>query len=154
MATTPPNPPAARVALAHGIDLVDVARIAEMLERHDERFLDRVYTQRERDHALRASTNPRTRVVHLAGRFAAKEAVMKALGTGWGQGVGFTDIEVVASASGAPVVVLSAAAEAHARAMGIAAWLLSISHTDTHAMASAIGLGAMGAMGAPNAPTS
>lgn len=147
MDITPPDPPLAIVPLAHGIDLVDVARIAEMLERHDERFLDRVYTQRERDHALRASTNPRTRVVHLAGRFAAKEAVMKALRTGWGQGVGFTDVEVVASASGAPVVVLSASAEAHARAMGITAWLLSISHTDTHAMASAI------ALGAPNAPS-
>lgn len=128
-------------AIAHGVDIVEVSRIAEMLSRHPDRFRERVYTAAELAAADAKTTNNNTRLIHLAGRFAAKEAVMKALSTGWGQGVGFTDVEILAAPSGVPTVTLHNAALAHAQAMGIQSWLLSISHTSTAAIASAIGLG-------------
>lgn len=128
-------------ALAHGVDIVEVSRIAEMLERHADRFRERVYTTSELAAADAKTTNNNTRLMHLAGRFAAKEAVMKALSTGWGQGVGFTDIEILAAPTGAPTITLHNAALTHAQSLGIRSWLISISHTSTHAIASAIALG-------------
>ncbi len=77
----------------------------------------------------------------LAGRFAAKEAVAKAMGVGAGDGFGWTDIEITTADSGAPDVVLHAGAAERANALGITGWLVSTSHTDAYAVASAIALG-------------
>ena len=123
--------------LGHGIDIVDTARIAAMLDDHGDRFLDRCFTAGERAYA----GDKRRRVEHLAGRFAAKEAILKALGKGLSDGISWTDAEVVREASGMPRVVLHGRAAEIAREMGITRWWLSISHIDTHAVASAIGEG-------------
>jgi holo-[acyl-carrier protein] synthase len=120
--------------LGHGIDLVETARIAEMLDRHEERFLDRVFTQAEQNYCNR---NEKRRIEHFAGRFAAKEAVLKALGTGWRGGIAWTDVEVVLNGSGRPMVSLTGECERLAKQMAITRWHLSISHIETHAMASA-----------------
>lgn len=125
-------------AIAHGIDIVEVARIARMLEEHDERFRERCFTAGERAYA---EAGGELRGQRYAARFAAKEAVLKALGTGWQYGIAWTDVEVVASAEGAPGVVLHGVALERARERGIEGWLLSLSHTREHAMASAIALG-------------
>jgi holo-[acyl-carrier protein] synthase len=122
--------------LAHGIDIVEVPRIAKMLGEHGERFLDRCFTAAEREYCLAG----KRRDEHLAARFAAKEAVLKALGTGWKNGIAWTDVEVVRDQSGAPSVRLHGAAAAAARERGIGAWSLSLSHTEGYAVASAIGL--------------
>ena len=123
--------------IGHGVDLVEVSRIAGMIERHAERFLARVFTPAEAAH----SEGRKGRAEHLAGRFAAKEAVLKALGTGWANGIAWTDIEVVVLPTGAPTVRLSNHAAALAQKQGVKAWHLSISHTADHAMASAIATG-------------
>lgn len=125
-------------AIAHGVDMVEVARIAEMQSSHGQQFLDRCFTPGEQAYCIE-----RRRVEeHLAGRFAAKEAVLKALGLGLRGGILWTDVEVTRSEDGAPGVVLRGRAAKIACEHGIVSWLLSISHTSTHAMASAIGLSA------------
>lgn len=123
--------------LGHGIDLVDIARIERTLNDHSERFLERCFTPAERAYADQS----KRRLEHLAARFAAKEAVMKALGTGWAEGIAWTDIEVEREASGRPVVVLHGLAEQRARDMGVLAWHLTLSHTATTAVASVIASG-------------
>ena len=123
--------------IGHGIDLVEKDRIEAMLEAHGSRFLDRCFTQAEQAYAR---DNPRRRLEHLAGRFAAKEAVLKVLGTGWSGGIAWTDVEVVRETSGRPLVHLSGQAAAVAGTLGIDQWWLSISHITSHAMASAIGI--------------
>lgn len=123
--------------LGHGIDLVDIARIERTLNDHSERFLERCFTPAERAYADQS----KRRVEHLAARFAAKEAVMKALGTGWAEGIAWTDIEVEREASGRPVVVLHGLAEQRARDMGVRVWHLTLSHTATTAVASVIASG-------------
>jgi len=123
--------------VGHGVDIVEVSRIAGMIDRHGERFLERCFTPGERAYAeLRKRS-----VEHLAGRFAAKEAVLKALGTGWRNGIAWTDVEVVLRPSGAPEVRLHGAAAEAARALGAASWWLSISHTESYAVASAVAEG-------------
>jgi holo-[acyl-carrier protein] synthase len=122
--------------LAHGIDIVEVPRIARMLREHGERFLERCFTAAEREYCLAG----KRRDEHLAGRFAAKEAVLKALGTGWKNGIAWTDVEVVRDQSGAPSVRLRGPAARLAAERGIGAWSLSLSHTAGYAVASAIGL--------------
>ena len=124
----------------HGIDLVEKCRIQHLIDSHGERFLDRVFTPDERAYADNAR-KPTRRLEHLAGRFAAKEAILKVLGTGWSGGIGWTDAEVVRLATGQPTVRLHGEAARLADAAGIRHWLISISHTDTHAMASAIATG-------------
>ncbi len=126
-----PNP------IAHGIDLVEVARIAQIRTRHSDRFLTRVFTDAERAYAL----DTRRADERLAARFAAKEAVMKALGTGLADGIRWTDVEVVRDDAGRPGVALHGRAAEIARARGISGWLLSLSHTREMAMASVIALG-------------
>lgn len=123
--------------LGHGVDIVDIARIERTLNDHSDRFLDRCFTPAERAYA----EGSKRRTEHLAARFAAKEAVMKALGTGWAAGVGWTDIEVEREASGRPCVRLSGAAAEAARVMGVRRWDLSLSHTETSAIASVIASG-------------
>ncbi len=120
--------------LGTGLDLVEVARIADLVRRHGERFLKRVYTDAELEYCLpRAS-----RDVHLAGRFAAKEAVFKALGTGWSETVSWRQIEILPGPSGAPEATLRRGALDRLQAMGGRRVHLSITHTADLASASAI----------------
>lgn len=123
--------------LGHGIDIVETARIRKLVENHGPHFLDRVFTPAEQAYCNR---NPKRYFEHLAGRFAAKEAVLKVLGTGWRGGIGWTDVEVAKEPSGQPKVVLTGECARIAAERGIARWHLSISHIETHATASAIGL--------------
>lgn len=123
--------------LGHGIDIVETARIRNMVEEHGQRFLDRCFTPAEQ--AYCAKSNKRY-FEHLAGRFAAKEAVLKVLGTGWRGGIAWTDIEVLKEPSGQPRIALSGECAEIAKELGIARWHISISHIETHATASAIGM--------------
>ncbi len=125
-------------AIAHGVDIVEVSRIAEMRASHGQQFLDRCFTPGEQAYCLER----RRAEEHLAGRFAAKEAVLKAMGLGLRGGMVWTDVEVTRTEEGAPGIRLHGRAAELARERGIGSWLLSISHTSTNAMASAIGLGA------------
>ncbi len=124
--------------IGHGIDIVETARVAKMLDDHEERFLRRCFTQGEQAYV---AVNPARRVEHLAGRFAAKEAILKVLGTGWSSGIAWTDAEVVREASGKPTVLLHGRCAEVAAELGITEWHLSISHTGSYATASAIGVG-------------
>jgi holo-[acyl-carrier protein] synthase len=123
--------------VGHGIDIVETARIRKLVEQHGEHFLTRVFTAAEQAYCLR---NPKRYFEHLAGRFAAKEAVLKVLGTGWRGGIAWTDVEVTKEASGQPRIFLTGESERIAKDLGIVHWHLSISHIETHATASAIGL--------------
>lgn len=125
------------IVLGHGIDLVDVASLRRWIEDPRNPFLPRCFTKSE----LERIGEGALRVQRLAGRFAAKEAVMKALGTGFGNGVAFTDVEVFRDDGQPPNVQLKGGAAVAAESSGILTWKLSISHTSTHAMASAIALG-------------
>jgi holo-[acyl-carrier protein] synthase len=122
--------------IAHGVDIVDCRRLADAVRRHGESFLHRVFTPIEREYCL----GRKREAEHLAGRFAAKEAVLKVLGTGWRQGIAWTDIEVCNEPSGRPVLTLHARCREIADELGIGEILLSISHTDAQAIASAIAL--------------
>jgi len=121
--------------LGHGVDLVETTRIAALLDRHGDRFLDRIYTPAERDYCDR---DHRRRLEKLAARFAAKEAILKALGTGLTQGIAWTEVEVARDAMGRPGVRLTGRAAAEAKKRGIAEWSLSLSHSGGLAIASAI----------------
>jgi holo-[acyl-carrier protein] synthase len=123
--------------VGHGIDIVETARIRKLVDQHGQHFLDRVFTAAEQAYCNR---NPKRYYEHLAGRVAAKEAVLKVLGTGWRGGIAWTDIEVARESSGQPRALLSGECERIAAKMKIARWHLSISHIETHATASAIGL--------------
>ncbi|MCC6421947.1 MAG: holo-ACP synthase [Phycisphaerales bacterium] len=123
--------------LGHGIDIVETSRIRRMHDEHGQRFLDRCFTLLEQQYC--AASHKRY-YEHLAGRFAAKEAVLKVLGTGWRGGIAWTDIEIAPEPSGQPRIHLSGECARIASAMGIVHWHLSISHIETHATASAIGL--------------
>ena len=123
--------------LGTGIDIVEIGRLEEVIVRRGERFLDRVFTERERAYC---GERPRP-VIHYAGRFAAKEAVLKAIRTGWIEGIGWKDIEVELGAMGEPSIRLAGGALDRARAMGIQTIHVSISHTESHAVASAIAEG-------------
>ena len=122
--------------LAHGIDLVDFGRIEQMLEKYPERFLNRVFTATEQADA----DKQKNRVEKLAGRFAAKEAVMKLIGTGWRDGIAWTDIEVVNNPLGQPIVTISGKVKEFADQKGIEQITLSITHTANFALASAVAL--------------
>ncbi len=120
--------------LAHGIDLVENRRIAALLERHPRRFLDRVFTEAERVKIARF----RDPVPHVAGRFAAKEALLKMIGTGWRGRIAWRDMQILNNADGAPQVTLTGETARIAAALGIGKILLSITHTEHYAAASAI----------------
>lgn len=124
--------------VGHGIDLVEVARIERMLDEHGEQFLQRCFTQGERE---AGKPELRRRCEHLAARFAAKEAAMKALGTGLAGGISWTEIEVVRLASGAPELRVTGRAAEVAAARGIRRWHVTLSHTETMAVASVIAEG-------------
>jgi holo-[acyl-carrier protein] synthase len=108
-----------------GLDLTQIERLATAETRRGERFLERVFTARERAYCERRSAR---RHVHYAGRFAVKEAVMKALGTGWTRGVRWVDIEVARAPGGPPELVLHGATAALAREKGIDRWHVTITH--------------------------
>ena len=124
--------------IGHGIDIVETERIAHMLDRHGRRFLDRCFTELERSYL---NDNPRRYVEHLAGRFAAKEAVLKVLGTGFSNGVAWTEIEVRREITGRPVLSIGGRCAELASQRGICEWWISISHIRSHALASVIGVG-------------
>ncbi|HTX52348.1 MAG TPA: holo-ACP synthase [Candidatus Baltobacteraceae bacterium] len=117
--------------LGLGTDLVEVGRVEDIYRRHGDRFLDRVFTPTERADCL-GRARP---AIHLAGRVAAKEAAMKALGTGWAGGVHWTDIEVQATAGGAPALTFGGGARRHAESRGIRQSWLSLSHDGDYATA-------------------
>lgn len=122
--------------VAHGIDLVECERIARIMQEHPERFLARILTDAERAYCLRMKEP----TPHIAGRFAAKEAILKVLGTGWRGQISWTDIEILNNESGQPHVTLTGPTAEIARQRGIDRMLISISHTAHHAAASAIGV--------------
>ncbi len=119
-----------------GTDIVEVPRIAKMIERHGESFLQRVFTAYEIAYCQQRKLDAEP----FAGRWAAKEAVMKVLGTGFVQGAHFPEIEVLAEASGRPRVVLRGATAELARTLGIDDILITISHCRAYATATAIGV--------------
>jgi len=123
--------------VGHGIDIVETARIRRLIDEHGAHFLDRVFTAAEQAYC---NASRKRSLEHFAGRFAAKEAVLKVLGTGWRGGIAWTDIEVVKEPSGQPQVKLTGECARIATERGILLWHISISHIETHATASAIGM--------------
>ena len=119
-----------------GFDATDIPRVAELYERYGDRFLRRVFTDGE----IAYCTRRRNPVPHLAGRFAAKEAAMKALGTGHSRGVLWKDVEVFRQ-GGPPQLRLHGAAASRAHRMGVEKSLLTITHSETMAMAQVLLMG-------------
>jgi holo-[acyl-carrier protein] synthase len=122
--------------LGIGLDATDISRIADVLERYGERFLHRVFTPGE----IAYCTKRRNPAPHLAGRFAAKEAAMKALGTGQSQGVLWKDIEVVRG-GGPPRLELRGGAARRAGVMNVRRSLVTITHSETLALAQVMLIG-------------
>jgi len=118
-----------------GTDIVEIVRIADMIDRHGESFLNRVFTPDE----IRHCRKRRYCNEAFAGRWAAKEAVMKVLGTGFVPGIHWRDIEVLARTSGQPYINIQGGAGDHARRLGIDEILITISHCRAYATATAIG---------------
>ncbi len=112
--------------LAIGVDLIEVGRLKRSIDRFGQRFLSRVYTDRELAYCDGKAES-------LAARFAVKEAVGKALGTGIGE-VNWREIELLNEKNGRPILVLHGAAESIALAKGLNSWAVSLSHTETHAI--------------------
>jgi holo-[acyl-carrier protein] synthase len=124
--------------IRHGIDLVELGRFQQRLERYgDNDVLSTLFTDAELQYAGEGVH----RIQRLAGIFAAKEAVLKALGTGWVDGIAWTDVEVGSSGTGAPIVVLHSDTASLASTEGISQWTLSISNSDSFAIASVIAFG-------------
>ncbi|MFV2067400.1 MAG: holo-ACP synthase [Pirellulales bacterium] len=123
--------------LGIGTDIVECLRIAQIIERHGELFINRVYT----DHEIQYCRSRRAATQHYAGRWAAKEAVLKALGTGWRRGISWRDVEIQNAASGKPSIALRGGAREVFEKSGIRDMLISISHCRSHATAYAIAIG-------------
>lgn len=122
--------------LGIGTEIIECLRIGRMIEQHGERFLTRVYTEREiRDCHVRKRA-----IEHFAVRWAAKEAVLKAIGTGIGRQFGFTDIEINMEDSGKPRVLLTGPLHELAERQGIGKFLLSMAHCRAYAMAHVLAL--------------
>jgi holo-[acyl-carrier protein] synthase len=119
-----------------GLDATEIDRIADMIERYGDRFLTRVFTEGE----IAYCTRRRVPAIHFAGRFAAKEAAMKALGTGHSHGVLWRDVEVVRR-GGPPQLQLHGGAARRFSAIGASGSLLTITHTDSLAFAQVMMLG-------------
>ena len=119
------------------MDIVETKRIAESIERFGDRFLHRVFLEGE----VAYSRSMKFPHLHLAARFAAKEAISKAFGTGIGHEMGWRDLEIVREPGGAPRVVLHGKAEAHAKVRGVQAVHVSLSHTAEYGAASAVVVG-------------
>jgi len=121
-----------------GVDIAEVERIQAAIERHGEPFLRRIFTAAEREYCEQF----KNKYERYAGRFAAKEAAMKALGTGWRRGVRWVDFEVVREAGGRPSIALDGAAKEIAAKLGVQRISLSITHTAAQALAQVIFEGA------------
>jgi len=117
-----------------GVDIAEVERIQSAIERYGETFLRRVFTTREREYCERF----RNKYERYAGRFAAKEAAMKALGTGWRRGVRWVDLEVVRETGGRPTLAITGEAATIAQQIGVKSVALSITHTESQALAQVI----------------
>ncbi len=120
--------------LGLGVDIVECRRIEHSLERFGERFLHRVFTKGEIEYCQSMKFPAR----HFAARFAAKESISKAFGTGIGKAMGWRDLDVHRHGSGQPYVVLEGGAQKLAQERGVTAVWISLSHTDHHAMATAV----------------
>jgi holo-[acyl-carrier protein] synthase len=120
--------------LGLGTDLVAIARVEALLARHGDRFLGRVFTAAERAECL-GRARP---AVHLAARWAAKEAAMKAIGTGWSLGVRWQELEVRSPGDVPPRLTLTGAAQSRAAALGIRQTLVSLSHDAEYALATVL----------------
>ncbi|GAB5495312.1 MAG: holo-[acyl-carrier-protein] synthase [Phycisphaerales bacterium] len=125
--------------IAHGVDLIEISRIERSITDHGERFIERCFTKAEADYAR--SAKPPRDIERFAARFAAKEAVLKALGTGWADGIAWTDVEVLKMPAGQPMVEITGKAKSIADGLGISAFHLSLSHTGVHAIASVVACG-------------
>ncbi|MDR2438181.1 MAG: holo-ACP synthase [Planctomycetaceae bacterium] len=119
-----------------GTDIIECERIERMVQRHGSHFTDRVFTEWE----IQYCTDRKSSDQHFAGRWAAKEAVLKALGTGWISGIAWTDVEIVNESSGAPRVQLHGGAAQIANEKQISEIQISISHCKSHAIAFAVAL--------------
>ena len=119
-----------------GTDIVECLRIAQMIERHGELFITRVYTE----HEIEYCQSRKQATQHFAGRWAAKEAVLKALGTGWRRGISWRDVEIRNERSGLPTVALRGGARDYMEQQKISEVLVSISHCRTHATAYSVAL--------------
>ena len=117
-----------------GVDIAEVPRVAAAIERFGERFLKRIFTEGER----RYCDSKRNRAERYAARFAAKEAAVKALGTGWSQGVAWREVEVRREPGGRPTLAFSGVAAQHAQRLGVKRASLSLTHTREQAMAQVI----------------
>ena len=117
-----------------GTDIVECLRIGRMIDEHGELFLTRVFTERE----IRYCQAKRHATEHFAGRWAAKEAVLKCLGTGWRRGLSWTDVEVRNDPAGRPHVLMCGAAKDHAQSLRISDIHITISHCRAYATAYAI----------------
>lgn len=120
--------------LGTGVDLAEVGRIQASIERYGERFTQRVFTEREIAYAERKAN----KYERYAARFAAKEAGMKALGTGWSGGIRWKDLEVANLPSGRPTLALHGVAREVAARLGVRAIHLSLTHTAAQALASVV----------------
>jgi holo-[acyl-carrier protein] synthase len=123
--------------IGHGVDLVEVAEVKRWIDDPRNPLIPRCFVQAELDEIGDGAD----RIDRLAGRFAAKEAVLKALGTGFGAGVAFTDVVIHRAPGAAPEVQLSGGAAKAAAILGVTTWRLSISHAGGLAIASALALG-------------
>jgi holo-[acyl-carrier protein] synthase len=119
--------------LRTGVDLIEVSRIEEVVARHGKHYLERIYTPAELEQCGK-------RAESLAGRFAAKEAVAKALGCGIGD-VSWKEIEVLGDEQNAPVLTLYGVAEKMAKEIGLTTWSVSISHSQSHSVAFVVMIG-------------
>ena len=114
-----------------GVDVIECSRIQNSIERFGDRFLHRVFTNGEIEYSMSMKFPER----HLAARFAGKEAVSKAFGTGIGRMMGWRDIDIRKKESGEPFLVFSGPAEAFAAKRGVTSALITLSHTDNYAVA-------------------
>jgi holo-[acyl-carrier protein] synthase len=119
--------------LSVGVDMIEISRIERAITRHGDRFFARFFTAQERESC-------HEKPARLAGRFAVKEAVGKALGTGIGD-VSWTDIEIVTDNRGKPALVLHNQAQKLAADLGLHQWSISLSHTETHAIGFVVAMG-------------
>lgn len=123
--------------LGHGVDLTSIEEIVELMARTDSDFSERCFTEAERQVGQSLTKSGEW----YAGRFAAKEAIAKALGTGFDDTIAPIEIEILSKPSGEPVVSLNGSTAHHANNIGVVSWKLSISHANGMAIASAIACG-------------
>lgn len=119
--------------LRTGVDLIEIARIEEVIKRYGDRYLERIYTPAELEQCGKLTES-------LAGRFAAKEAFAKAIGTGIGD-VAWKEIEILGGEQNAPTLKLYGMAEQKAKELGLSTWSVSISHSQSHAVAFVVAVG-------------